>query len=235
MCIRDRYLAPPEAKVLGMIGAGVVNKTSLMAIMAKIKTVEVLKIKGSSPASKTAHELAEFAKAKYPQLKEITVCADLREVVEGTDILCEGVSVEPRKWPVIDPAWIKKGCLIISSGTLGVDYGYTRDHVTKVVDNLGMYEEYINVYQEYDEMCIRDSTYPGTAEPYFSGEAIGVEDALRVMTIGGAYENFLEKEKGSIREGKDADFVVPVSYTHLDVYKRQRYMPGWQIRAGLSQ
>ena len=145
------YLAPPEAKVLGMIGAGVVNKTSLMAIMAKIKTVEVLKIKGSSPASKTAHELAEFAKAKYPQLKEITVCADLREVVEGTDILCEGVSVEPRKWPVIDPAWIKKGCLIISSGTLGVDYGYTRDHVTKVVDNLGMYEEYINVYQEYDE------------------------------------------------------------------------------------
>ena len=81
------YLAPPEAKVLGMIGAGVVNKTSLMAIMAKIKTVEVLKIKGSSPASKTAHELAEFAKAKYPQLKEITVCADLREVVEGTDIL----------------------------------------------------------------------------------------------------------------------------------------------------
>ena len=51
-------------------------------------------------------------------------------------------------------------------------------------------------------------TYPGTAEPYFSGEAIGVEDALRVMTIGGAYENFLEKEKGSIREGKDADFVV---------------------------
>lgn len=51
-------------------------------------------------------------------------------------------------------------------------------------------------------------TDPDTAEPYFPEEAIGVEDALRVLTIGGAYENFLEKKKGSIREGKDADFVV---------------------------
>lgn len=146
-----KYLASSNAKVLSMIGAGVVNKTSLMAIMSKIKTIEELKIKGSSPSSKTAHALAEFAEKEYPQLKKVTVCSDLKEAVVDTDILCEGVSVEPRKWPVIDTEWIKKGCLIISSGTLGVDYDYTRDHVTKVVDNLGMYEEYINVYQEYDE------------------------------------------------------------------------------------
>ena len=31
-----------------MLGAGVVNRTSLMAVMAKIDTIEVLKIKGSS-------------------------------------------------------------------------------------------------------------------------------------------------------------------------------------------
>jgi predicted amidohydrolase YtcJ len=43
---------------------------------------------------------------------------------------------------------------------------------------------------------------------YCPSETIGVEDALRIMTIGGAYENFLDNEKGSIKVGKDADFVV---------------------------
>lgn len=45
-------------------------------------------------------------------------------------------------------------------------------------------------------------------KPYFPEECIGVEDALKVLTIGGAYENFLEEKKGSIKAGKDADFVV---------------------------
>lgn len=146
-----KYLAKKDAKVLSLLGAGVVNKTSLMAIMSKIPTIEVLKIKGSSPTSKTAAELAKYAEENYPQLKEITICKELSEAVIDVDIVCEGVSVEPRKWPIIDPAWIKKGSLIISSGSIGLDYDYTRDHITKVVDNLGMYEEYINVYQEYDE------------------------------------------------------------------------------------
>lgn len=146
-----KYLAKKDAKVLSLLGAGVVNKTSLMAIMSKIPTIEVLKIKGSSPTSKTAAELAKYAGENYPQLKEITICKELSEAVIDVDIVCEGVSVEPRKWPIIDSAWIKKGSLIISSGSIGLDYDYTRDHITKVVDNLGMYEEYINVYQEYDE------------------------------------------------------------------------------------
>lgn len=34
---------------------------------------------------------------------------------------------------------------------MDVDYEFTKKHITKVVDNIGMYEEYINVYQEYDE------------------------------------------------------------------------------------
>lgn len=43
--------------------------------------------------------------------------------------------------------------------------------------------------------------------PYDAEQCIGIEDAIRVMTIGGAYENDLETQKGSIAVGKDADFV----------------------------
>lgn len=44
-------------------------------------------------------------------------------------------------------------------------------------------------------------------EPYTPWECIGVEEALKVMTIGGAYENGIDDRKGSIALGKDADFV----------------------------
>lgn len=44
-------------------------------------------------------------------------------------------------------------------------------------------------------------------EPYFPEQCISIEDAIDILTMGGAYENDLEKQKGSITVGKDADFV----------------------------
>lgn len=145
------YLARKDSKVLTILGAGVIGRTSLMAIMAKFPDLEVLKIKGSSKTSHTAHELADYARENYKSLKEIIICDTLEEAVRDADIIAEAVSVEPRKWPVIDPAWVKPGCTIISSGTMDMDLEFVRDHVTKVVDNIQMYEEYVNVYQEWDE------------------------------------------------------------------------------------
>ena len=101
----------------------------------------MLKIKGSSKTSHTAHELADYARENYKSLKEIIICDTLEEAVRDADIIAEAVSVEPRKWPVIDPAWVKPGCTIISSGTMDMDLEFVRDHVTKVVDNIQMYEE----------------------------------------------------------------------------------------------
>lgn len=145
------YLAKKNSKVLALIGAGVVNRTALMAFMAKMPEIEEVRIKGSSVTSKTAHELKDFAEENYPILKTVKICESVEEAVVGADIISEAVSVAPHKWPEIKPEWIKKGCLIISSGTIDVDYEFTKKNITKVVDNIGMYEEYINVYQEYDE------------------------------------------------------------------------------------
>lgn len=145
------HLAKKDAKILALIGAGVVNRTSLMAIMAKLSGIEEVRIKGSSLKSKTALELEAFARENYPELKEIKICGSDEEAVRDADIISEAVSVAPHMWPKIKPEWLKPGCLIISSGTIEVDYEYTKKHITKVVDNIGMYEEYINVYQEYDE------------------------------------------------------------------------------------
>ncbi len=145
------HLARKDSKILCLLGAGVVNRTAVMAILAKIPTIEEIRIKGSSVTSKTALELKEYIEKNYPDIKTLKICATDEEAIVGADIISEAVSVPPRKWPEIKPEWIKKGCLIISSGTVDVDYEFTKQNITKVVDNIGMYEEYINVYQEYDK------------------------------------------------------------------------------------
>lgn len=160
-----QYLAKKDSKVLTLLGAGVINKTSLTAIMAKVPTIETLKIRGSSATSKTALSLKSFAEERYPQLKEIIVCDTLEEAIRGADIISEAVSVPWGKWPRLMPEWIKPGCLIISSGTMNLDLDYIEKNVTKVVDNIRMYEEYIQVYQQYDEQGNRLSS--GTPGMFF--------------------------------------------------------------------
>lgn len=57
------------------------------------------------------------------------------------------------------------------------------------------------------------------------GETISVEDGLQVLTYGGAYQNRLEKTKGSIELGKDADFVLldtdVLTIPKEEIYKTQ--------------
>ncbi|MFB6714399.1 MULTISPECIES: amidohydrolase [unclassified Streptomyces] len=48
----------------------------------------------------------------------------------------------------------------------------------------------------------------GGGEPWMPQETISVEAAVHGYTMGSAYANFLEKERGSLTVGKAADFVV---------------------------
>lgn len=159
------HLARKNSKVLTLLGAGVINRTSLMAIMSKVPTIETLKIRGSSATSKTALALKEFAEETYPQLKNVIVCETLEEAIRDSDIISEAVSVPWGKWPRLELEWLKPGCLIISSGTMDLDLDFIEKHVTKVVDNIHMYEEYIQVYQLYDEEGNRLSS--GTPGMFF--------------------------------------------------------------------
>ena len=45
-------------------------------------------------------------------------------------------------------------------------------------------------------------------EGYLSQNKLSRDEALRGMTIWGAYANFEENEKGSIEVGKNADFIM---------------------------
>ena len=146
-----RYLAKKNPKVVSIIGPGVVNRTCIMAYLAEFPTIDTVKIKGSSPKSKTAIEMKEFIEEKYPQVKTITICETYEEALTDADIISEALSCLKNQWPTLDKNYIKPGALIISSGSMMLDLDWVEKNTTKVVDNIGMYEEYVNDFQENDE------------------------------------------------------------------------------------
>ena len=169
-----QHLARKDSKVISLIGPGAVNKTCLMAYLSKFGGIETIKIKGSSAKSKTALEMKAFIEKEYPQIKNIIICGDLEEAVKDADIISEAVSVAHGKWPVFKPEWLKPGCVFISSGTMDMtDHTFIQKNMTKVVDNIHMYEEYIEVYQKYDKDGNRKSS--GTPGMYFVNM---IEDGL---------------------------------------------------------
>lgn len=147
-----KHLSVKQPKVLTLLGAGVVNKTCLMAYLSQFDSIDTVKIKGSSAASKSAQEMKRFVQEKYPQIENVILCETDEEAVHMADIVSEATSVVNRQWPVMKPEWIKKGCLIISSGTMDIsDHAFVVKNIRKIVDNYLMYQEYTEIYEEWDE------------------------------------------------------------------------------------
>lgn len=148
------YLSCKNPKVVSLIGPGVINKTAFMCYMAVLPTLEVVKIKGSSPTSKTAVKMKAFIEKEYPQIKEIIICDTLEEACRDVDIVSEAMSVTKDDMPEFKFEWFKKGACVFSMGSF-----YTKDYDVflkskMVVDNQGMYEKYMNNFVargEFDE------------------------------------------------------------------------------------
>ncbi len=142
-----KLLARKDSKVMAVVGPGAINKSCVSAIMTNAKNIDTIKIKGSSPTSKTALHMKDYIQKKYPQVKSVTICETLKEAIEGSDIVTEAVSCAPNEWPTYKKEWFKPGALIISASVFNMDKHELVD-IRKVVDNYTMYED----YAEEDEM-----------------------------------------------------------------------------------
>lgn len=106
---------------------------------------------------------------------------------------------------MLKPEWIKPGCLIISSGTMDFsDYDFMVKDIRKIVDNYPMYEEYIEIYEEWDENGKRlSSGIPGMY--YVNMVDDGKIERSEVTELG---EILLGEKKG--RESDDEIIMVSV-------------------------
>lgn len=140
-----KYLARKDAKVVSIIGPGVMGKTSLAAFVSVCPQVDTVKIKGRSQRSLDA--FVKFVKEELPQIKNIEVCDTVEEAVRDSDIISFTTTVrdDVSSFPYISGDWIKKGVLISMPSAARFDDDFLAG-CKLVVDNSKLYEAWEEEY-----------------------------------------------------------------------------------------
>lgn len=138
-----KYFSRPDAKVAGIIGPGVMNKTAFAAIMACRDQIETVKIKGSSITSKSAKDFETFIREQYPQIKNIQIVATEEEAVRDSDIIsiaANSPTGDPAEYPYIKEDWIKPGAMFSCPAAARFDDDFMIHRARNVADNILLYE-----------------------------------------------------------------------------------------------
>ena len=140
-----KYLARKDAKVVSIIGPGVMGKTSLAAFVSVCPMVDTVKIKGRSQRSLDA--FVKFIKEELPQIKNIKICDTVEEAVRDSDIISFTTTVrdDVSSFPYISGDWIKKGALISMPSAARFDDEFLAS-CKLVVDNSKLYEAWEEEY-----------------------------------------------------------------------------------------
>lgn len=218
-----RHLARKDARTVGVVAPGVMNKTSLEAFMAVNPDLTHVKVQGRTRSR--AEAFASWASEQFPQLST-EVVDTLEEAVRDSDI----VTIAPttpagsEHYLAIHREWVKPGAFISLPADIMIDAGLLRD-ARHVADSRGLYEawheeipypghELIGLHGMY----LMDRIHEGAVPPetledlpaIMAGEAPGrtSEEEIFLFSVGGmpvedvawgtvVYRNALERGIGT--------------------------------------
>ncbi|MBB4952186.1 ornithine cyclodeaminase [Agrobacterium vitis] len=136
-----RHLARKDSKVVGILGPGVMAKTSLSAFMATCPAIDTVKVKGRG--QKSLDSFLSWIAETFPQITHVEVVGDTEAVVRDSDIVtfCNSGEVgDPSTYPTVKREWVKPGTFLSMPALCNIDDGMEASEIRKVVDNIGLYE-----------------------------------------------------------------------------------------------
>ncbi|MDA0129335.1 tyramine oxidase subunit B [Vibrio sp. MarTm2] len=136
-----RYLARKDSKVIGLLGPGVMGKTSVAAFMAACPDIDTIKIKGRG--KKSLDSFLTWVSATFPQITNVEVVESVEDVVRGSDIVTycnSGETGDPSLYPEVKREWVKPGAFLAMPASCRLDTGMEQGDVRKVLDNTGLYQ-----------------------------------------------------------------------------------------------
>ncbi len=136
-----RYLARKDSKVIGLLGPGVMGKTSVAAFMAACPNIDTIKIKGRG--KKSLDSFLTWVSATFPQITNVEVVDSVEDVVRGSDIVTycnSGETGDPSLYPEVKREWVKPGAFLAMPASCRLDAGMEQSDVRKVLDNTGLYQ-----------------------------------------------------------------------------------------------
>ncbi|MFY0657847.1 MAG: ornithine cyclodeaminase [Neptunomonas phycophila] len=136
-----RHLARKDSKVVGLLGPGVMGKTSIAAFMAACPDIDTLKVKGRG--QKSLDSFLTWVNQTFPQITNVQVVDTLEDVVRDADIVTycnSGETGDVSTYPIVKREWVKPGAYISMPAYCRFDADLEKDDVRKVMDNIGLYE-----------------------------------------------------------------------------------------------
>lgn len=135
-----KYFAKEDAKVVGIVGPGVMSKTALAAAMAVRSGITTVKVKGRGKAS--LEKFVNYVHTEYKGVKCIAVDS-IEDAVRDADIVSVSTSSptgEPSEYPYIAEEWIKPGAIIETTAALRFDDDFIINRARTVTDSIKLYE-----------------------------------------------------------------------------------------------
>lgn len=133
--VAAKYLAKEDAKVVTLVGPGVINRTALMAFLDVRPSIDTVKLKGRG--KENLLRMSEYIKENHPQVKNIIICDTMDEAIADSDIVSMGTSGAD---PEVNSKYLKDGVLFIGSCRFKIDDDFFVNRCQAVVDNWGIYE-----------------------------------------------------------------------------------------------
>lgn len=138
-----RHLACPDARVVGIMGPGVMAKTTFAAFMVACPQIHTVKIKARGRNS--LRSFTQWLAATYPQVTHVIEVENLEEVVRDSDLVAfcsshSGNTNEPASYPTVRREWVKAGAFLAMPSPCNMDEGMEAPDIRKVVDCIGMYD-----------------------------------------------------------------------------------------------
>ncbi len=140
-----RYLARKDSRIAGILGPGVMGKTSLSAFISACPEIDTVKVKGRGKES--INQFIAWATETYPQLKNVYAVKTEEEVVRDSDVIAycsSGATGDPSQYPLVKREWISSGTFFAMPALGNFDNGVAGPDVRKILDNTGLYEAWMS-------------------------------------------------------------------------------------------
>jgi len=189
-----KYLARPDAEVAGLIGAGVINHTQLMALHAALKHIRLVKLFDIAPQKARA-----FAEKMGEDLGlEIQIVDSAQAAIEGADVVAPATNAN-REDRYIQAGWIKEGAYLANLSVNDYTFGAVSACDKIVVDNMKQLqvteavltdmvdEGLVNPDDIVEFGAIVNGKQPGRTRDderiFFSPLGMGVEDLINAHRV----------------------------------------------------
>ncbi len=131
--VAAKYLARPDSRVAGLVGAGVIGRTALEAIGLAVPSLQEFRV------FDLKQEKAESLAREFADRWTIQVVGSAREAVEGADVVA---TMTTTRQPFIQAGWLSEGCFVAAMGKNEFEEQALLDADRLVVDEWEQFKHY---------------------------------------------------------------------------------------------